>query len=132
MLTDQGERPLLQSKRGAFLYADFRPFGASAEGGEYGYIGAEVDRVIAPMAGCDHPPVEVEDASELEAVEAGNWAPVPGQWERRNDTQALFALGVAWRDRLSAAISLRSSAISRSSSAIPTREVSTSSPHGVP
>jgi hypothetical protein len=62
MLADQDERPLLQSKRGAFLDADLGPFGMAAEGREYRDIGSDSERIIAPMSGGDHAPVEVENA----------------------------------------------------------------------
>src|SRR5688572_17047474 len=103
------------------------------------------------MTSGDHPAIEIEDPGELAAVEAGDQAPVPGVRERRDDVaarghalgmaerrhQALFAfwagsLPEVWRCRLSDSTSLRNWAISRSSSAIPARDGSTSSPHGVP
>ena len=93
MLTDQGERPLLQPKRGAFFYADFRPFGGPAECGEDGNLDAHVECVIAPMPRCDHPAVEVEDALDLKPVKCRNRAPVPWMRERRDDAQALFTFG---------------------------------------
>ena len=61
MLTDQGKRPLLQPKRGAFLDVDLGPFGMAAEGGEHRHVGIDPQRIIAPVAGGDHPAVEVED-----------------------------------------------------------------------
>ena len=69
MLADQCKRPLLQPKRGAFFYADFGPLGRASERREHRDVGADVDRIIAPMARSDHPPVEIEDPLELETVE---------------------------------------------------------------
>jgi len=93
MFTDQCERPLLQPKLGAFLYPDFGPLGMTAESGEDRHIGIDPKRIVAPVAGGDHPPVKVEDPLELLAVESGDWAPVPGRRERRDDAQALFTFG---------------------------------------
>src|SRR6185369_13621963 len=104
----------------------------AAEGGENGDVGINPECVIAPMPGGDHASVEVEDARKFRAVEAGNRAPVPGWRERRDDAQALFTFDWGWRAAFSAATSLRSCAISSSSSASLTRAGSTSSPHGVP
>ena len=132
MLTDQGKRPLLQPKRGAFLYADLRPFRMATIGGEHGHIGVDPQRIILPMPRRDHPPVEVEDAHQLPAIESGDGLPVPDTRERRDDAQALFTFGCGWRAGLSSATSLRSSAISFSSSISRARTGSTSSPHGVP
>ncbi len=77
MFTNQGKRPLLQPKRGAFFYAHLGPLGVAAIGGEDGNIGIDPQRIVAPVAGSDHPAIEVEDAHQLLAVESGNWAPVP-------------------------------------------------------
>ena len=93
MFTDKRERPLLQPKRGAFFYTDFRSLGRTPESSEDRYVDAHMDRVIAPVPGGHHPSVKVEDSLDLETLERGNWAPVPGMRERRNDTQALFTLG---------------------------------------
>src|SRR6185503_9147454 len=119
MLADQCERPLLHLKSGAFLDPDLGPLAGAPERREHRGVGREADRIIAPMTGRDHAPVQIEDAGQLAAIEAGDQAPVPGVRERRDDAQALFAFGAGWCDRLSAATSLRSSATSRSSSAIP-------------
>ena len=93
MLADESKRPLLQPKLGAFLYADFGPLGGSAEGREHRLLAVQAERIIAPVTGRDHPPVKVEDALQLAAVEGGDWAPVPGKRERRYDAQALLAFG---------------------------------------
>ena len=77
MLTDQRERPLLQTKRGAFLDADFGALGVAAIGGEDSDIGVDPQRIIAPVSGGDHPAVEVEDPRQLPAIESRDWAPVP-------------------------------------------------------
>ena len=77
MLADQRERPLLQPKRGAFLDADLGPLGMAAEGREDRDVGIDPQRIVAPMPGRDHAPVEVEDARQLLAVESGDRAPVP-------------------------------------------------------
>jgi len=93
MLTDQCERPLLQPKLGAFLYLDVRPFRMAAIGREQGDVRIDPKRIIAPVSGGDHPPVEVEDPQQLTAVECRDWAPIPDTRERRDHAQALFALG---------------------------------------
>ena len=77
MLADQGERPLLRAKRGAFLDADFGPLGMAAVRGEHRDVGIDPQRIIAPVAGRDHPAVKVEDARQLPAVERGDGLPVP-------------------------------------------------------
>ena len=56
MFTNQGKRPLLQSKLGAFFYAHLRPFGVTAKSGEDGNIGIDPQCIIAPVARSDHPP----------------------------------------------------------------------------
>src|SRR5215213_11901279 len=106
MLGHQRERPLLRMKLGAFVYPDLRPVGGPAESREAGHVDAEVHCIIAPMAGGDHASVEVEDAPQLQPVESGQRAPVPGARERRDDAQALFALGAGARLVLSTAISI--------------------------
>ena len=63
------KRPLLQPKRGAFLDADFGPLGMAAKGREHRHVGIDPQRIIAPVAGGDHPTVEVEDAGKLRAFE---------------------------------------------------------------
>ena len=93
MLPNQRKRPLLRPKRGAFFNPYFGPFGVAAEGREYGHVGVDAKRIIAPVARGDHPPIKVEDASELAPVERGNRAPVPSGRERRDDAQALLILG---------------------------------------
>ena len=132
MLAHERERPLLQAKRGAFFYADLGPFGMAPEGGEHCDVGIDPQRIVAPMAGGDHPAVKIEDLHQLRAVERGDWAPVPWVGERRDDAQALFTFGWGWRAALSAFSSFLSSAISSSSSHSRARTGSTSSPHGVP
>src|SRR5688572_11021755 len=132
VLADQGKGPLLHPKRGAFFYADFRPLRCAPKGCEDGQVRAHADCVIAPMPRGNHAPVKVQDTLELGPVECGNGAPVPGMRERRNDAQALFAFGAGCRVVLMVAISLRSSAISFSSSQMRTRTGSMSSPQGVP
>ena len=69
-------------------------------------------RIVAPVAGRDHPTIQVEDPHQLQAVESGDWAPVPGLRERRDDAQALFTFGWGWRASLERPSSLRSSSIS--------------------
>ena len=132
MLAHERERPLLHPKRGAFLYADLRALGRAPERREHRNVGADVDCVIAPVASNHHPPIQIEDPLELQAIKGGDWAPVPGKRERRNDTQALFTLGWGWRADFIAATSLRSSSICCSSSTSLIRAGSQSSPHGVP
>ena len=72
----------------------------AAVGREHRHVGIDPKRVIAPVPGRDHPPVEVEDADQFPAIESGDWAPVPRMRERRNDAQALFTFGWGWRARL--------------------------------
>ena len=93
MLAEKGKRPLLRTKRGAFLYADFRPLRMAAIGGEDRDVRVDAKRIIAPMPCSDHPTIEVEDPRKLPAIETGNWAPVPYTRERRDDAQADFTLG---------------------------------------
>ncbi len=93
VLADQGKRPLLRPKRGAFLYPDFRMLGMAAVSGEDRDVGIDAQRVIAPMSGSDHPAVEIEDPRQLPAIETRDWAPVPYTRERRNDAQADFTFG---------------------------------------
>ena len=95
MLRNQRERPLLPAKPGAFLDPDLRPLGGAAEGGEGGQFRPEAQRIVAPMAGRDHPAIKVEDALKLGAVEGGDLMPVPGRRERRDDAHALLAFGAA-------------------------------------
>ena len=61
MLADERERPLLHPKLGAFLYADFRPFGVPPERREDGDLRMVAKRVIAPVPGGDHPAVQIHD-----------------------------------------------------------------------
>ena len=42
-------------------------------------VAAELDRIIAPMARRDHPAVEIEDALQLDALEADLASPVRGR-----------------------------------------------------
>src|SRR6478609_1218378 len=97
MFGNERKRPLLRMKLGAFLYPDFRTVGGAAEGGEAGDVDVEMHRIVAPMPGGDHAAVKVEDATQLAAVESGQRPPVPWSRERRNDAQALFALGAGAR-----------------------------------
>ena len=133
MLPDQGKRPLLHSKRGAFLYADLGPLGMAPEGGEHRHVGIDPQRIIAPMAGRDHPAIEVEDAHQFLPVERGDRAPVPGWRERRDDTQALLTFGCGWRrspERLHFLAQRRDLFFELAE--LRARTGSTSSPHGVP
>src|SRR6476469_2846922 len=132
MLANQGERPLLRSKLGAFFYPHFGPLAVPAECREDGNVWVDPQRVIPPMARCDHPAVEIQDPVQLLAFKRGDWAPVPGCRERRDDAQALFTFGWGCRAALNDLSSLRSSAISSSSSHRRALTGSTSSPHGVP
>ena len=65
MLRNQRKRPLLQMKLGAFFDPHFGTLGGAAEGGEHRHVGIEPHAIIAPMAGRDHPAVEVEDALQF-------------------------------------------------------------------
>jgi hypothetical protein len=93
VLANQSERPLLQTKLGAFFYDGLRPFGMPAVGSEDRDVGIDPQRIIPPMTGNHHPPVKVEDSLKLPPIERGDWAPVPFTRERRDDAQALFTFG---------------------------------------
>ena len=93
MLPNQRKRSLLRPQRGAFFNPYLGPFGVPAEGCEYGHVWVDTKRIVAPVAGGDHPPVKVEDTGQLVPVERGNRAPIPGRRERRDDAQALLTLG---------------------------------------
>ena len=93
MFRNQGKRPLLQLKPGAFFDPHFGPLGGAAEGGEHRHVGVEPHAIIAPVPGRDHPPVKVEDALKLCPVECRNRPPVPRMRKRRHDAQALFTFG---------------------------------------
>ena len=93
MLGHQSERPLLQMKLGALLYADVRLLGGAAKGCEHGNIGIEPQPVVAPMAGSDHPSIKVEDALKFGTIESGNGSPIPRMRKRRDDAQALLTFG---------------------------------------
>ena len=105
----------------------------AAIGGEHRHVGIDPQRIIAPVPGSDHPAVEVEDAHQLLAIERGDWAPVPGARERRDDAQALFTFGCGCRAAFSASTSLPqlvNLVLELDDAArAPDR---TSSPHGVP
>ena len=93
MLADQRERPLLQAKLRGVSRSGLRA--ARRRGGRRRRSprrGRTHIAIIAPVAGRDHPPVEVEDALQLGAVECGNRTPVPRMRERRHHAQALFDL----------------------------------------
>ena len=132
MFGNKRKRPLLQPELGAFFYPDLRPLGRAAECGEHRDVRIEPHAVIAPMAGSDHPAVEVENPLKLFPVERRNRPPVPRMRKRRNDAQALFTLGLGWLRARNSATSRRSAAISSSSSVRRARPGSQSSPHGVP
>ena len=99
MLRNQRIRPLLQMKLGAFLDPHLGPLRGAAKGGEHRHVGIEPHAIIAPMPGRDHPPVKIEDALQLGAVECGNGTPVPRMRKRRDDAQALLTFGLGWRAR---------------------------------
>jgi len=91
---NQGKRPLLQLEPGAFFDSYLGPFGGAAEGREHRHIGIEPHAVIAPVSGCDHSSVKVEDPLKLFPVERRNGTPVPRMRKRRDDAQALLTLGL--------------------------------------
>ena|SRR5690349_15670944 len=93
MLGNQCERPLLQMKLGAFLDTDVGLFCRSPESREHCDIGVEPQAIVSPMAGSDHPSVEIEDALQFRTLECRNSSPVPRMRKRRDDTQALFTFG---------------------------------------
>ena len=70
VLADQRPHALLAAQRGALLDPVFGPLGGAAEGPEGGVVAAELDRIIAPLAGGDHAAVEVDDALQLGPAEA--------------------------------------------------------------
>jgi len=59
MFTDQRERPLLNPKRGTFFDTDLRPLTVATERGEHRRVEVNTERVIPPMAGCDHASVQI-------------------------------------------------------------------------
>ena len=123
MLTDQCKRPLLQPKRGAFLDPHLGPLGGAAEGGEDRHLGMERQAVIAPVPRRDHPPVQVEDPLQFDAVERRDRLALAGPGKRRDDAQALLASGGDWRMAFSSATCLRSAASSpRAGTAAPVRD----------
>src|SRR5690348_5534633 len=134
MLADQSERPLLQPKLGAFLYAHLGPLAVPPVRREHRHVGIDAKSIIAPVTRGDHSAIEVEDPHQLPAIECGDWAPVPTRRERRDDAQALFTFGCGWGSRAAFNIfsSARNSSSSCSSSLMRTRTGSQSSPHGVP
>ena len=132
MFRNQSERPLLQLEPGAFLDPDLGPLGGAAEGSEHRHVGVEPHAIVAPVAGGDHPAVEIENPLKLTPVESGNGSPVPRMRKRRHHAQALLTFGLGWLRALSSATSRRSAAISSSSSVSRARPGSQSSPHGVP
>ena len=93
MFRDQGIGALLPLKVRAFFDPDIGPFGGSPEGSEGRHIGIEPQAIVAPMPGCDHPSIEIQDSLKLGAVECRNRTPVPRMRKRRDDAQALFTLG---------------------------------------
>jgi hypothetical protein len=58
------------AKGGLLLDLIFGTLGGAAEGPEGGAVAAELDRIIPPQAGGDHPAVEVDDPLELRSLEA--------------------------------------------------------------
>src|SRR5207244_1755345 len=113
VLADQRIGALALTQGRALLNPDFRLLGGSTEGGEHGDFAVHPKRIVAPVAGRDHPPVEIEDAVELGPVERRERLPLPGTRERRDHAQALFLLAVAVSRSI--ASSSRSSRIWRSS-----------------
>src|SRR3982751_3591493 len=118
MFANQRKCPLLQPKRGAFLYAHFGPFAVASISGEHCYIRIDPQGVVTPMPRSDHPPVQVEDPLQLPAIEGGDLAPVPVTGERRDDAQALFTLGWGWRGGFMTLSSARGASSPCSSSAL--------------
>src|SRR4051794_1080792 len=57
-LADQRPHALPVAERRALLDLIFGMFGGSAEGPEGGVVAAELDRIILPQAGRDHPAVK--------------------------------------------------------------------------
>ena len=77
MLADQSERPLLQPKLGAFLYADLGALAVPPVGGEHRHVGIDPERVVAPMPCRYQPALEVEDPQLLPPIERGVCARAP-------------------------------------------------------
>src|SRR5690349_12695573 len=67
---DQGVHPLLVMERGPLLDLIFGPLGAAPKGPESGMVPAEFQRIILPLAGGHHAPVEIDDPAELRPGEA--------------------------------------------------------------
>ena len=116
MLADQGNAPCFNSKRGAFLDANFRPFRRAAEGGEDRHVGAEANGIVAPMPSRDHPAIR----SRMRLISIRSKVAI-GRRSRGCGNGAMTlkrfsTLGAGCRVALIAAISFRSSAISFSSS----------------
>ena len=133
MLAHQCERPLLQPKRGAFFDAHLGPLGMAPEGRENRDVGIDPQRIIAPVPGRDHPPIEVEDprsARVRSKVAIGRRS--QGRGNGAMTLKRFWPSAAAGAVPSALAISLRSSSISCSSSPIRARTGSTSSPHGVP
>src|SRR6476469_1246116 len=116
MFADQGKRPLLRPKRGAFFYAYFWTFGVTSIGSEDRDIMVDPQGVIAPMTGSDHPPIQIDDPHELLTVEGGDGNSVSTTRKRGDDTQALFTFGCGCRAVLRSFSSARSAPSSSSSS----------------
>ena len=132
MFGNQCKRPLLQPKPGAFLDPDFGTLGGAAEGSEDRHLAIERQAVIAPVPRRHHSPVEVEDSLKFKPVERDHGLPVPGRRERRDDAQALLAVGAGVICARSWRTSSASAATCASSSAARIWAGSTVSPHGVP
>src|SRR4051794_9905908 len=69
-LRDERPHALLVAERGALLDLVFGMLGGPAEGPEGGMIAPELEGVILPLAGRDHPAVEVDDPRKLRPGEA--------------------------------------------------------------
>ena len=95
MLADQCERPLLQPKRGAFLYADLGPLGGPPERREHRHVGREADPEQAPLGvlvtaanRCGH---EVASLPATEMVAPVRAALLPGYAKLASDGERLRA-----------------------------------------
>src|SRR4051794_8077346 len=68
-LAYQSPDALLHPQRRSFLDPIFGPLGRAAKCRKTGCVAAEIDRIVAPQAGSDHAPVEIEYTRKFGAIE---------------------------------------------------------------
>ena len=86
LLADQRPHALPVAQRRALLDPELGPLGGAAEGGEDRRVAAQLDRIVAPVPGRDHPAVEIEDAGQLDALEPDLARRARRQRKRRDDS----------------------------------------------